>query len=63
VTSDHEALVSELLHHLDEIPCHFAKAEIDIVGARLGQRAVTIAAQVGKNDPQILGWLKAYAEG
>jgi hypothetical protein len=55
VTGDHEALVSELLHHLDEIPCHLAKAEIDVIGARVGQRAVTVAAQVGKNDVVVFG--------
>jgi hypothetical protein len=54
VTGDHEALISELLHHLDEVACHLAEAEIDVVGTRIGQRAVAIASQIGKNDMVLL---------
>src|SRR5262249_30063611 len=57
VTCDHEALVSEVLHDLDEIACHLAKAEIDVIGPRIGQRAVAVAAQVRKNDMVLLGQL------
>ena len=58
VTGDHEAPISELLHDFDEIARHRAKAEIDIVGARIWQGAVAIAAQVGKNDVVLPGELR-----
>ena len=34
VTGNHKALISELLHDLDEIACHLAETKIDVVGSR-----------------------------
>src|SRR5262245_36655269 len=37
VTGNHKALISELFHDLNEIACHLAEAEIDVIWARLGK--------------------------
>jgi hypothetical protein len=54
VPCDHEALIPELLHDLDEIARHLAKTEVDIIRTCIGQRAVAIAAQIGKNEVVLL---------
>src|SRR5262249_27295643 len=60
VTGNHKALISKLFHYLDEIACHLAKAEIDVVWARLWERAIAVAAQVRKDDMVLLGQLRGH---
>jgi hypothetical protein len=44
VTGEEETRMTELIHHLDHVLGHDAHAVTDVVGTRIGQRGIAIAA-------------------
>ena len=58
VAGEKEALITERRHDLEHVAAHGAEAEVDILRAGLGQRAVAVAAQVRQDDVIVLRKLR-----
>ena len=49
VAREEEPLMPEIVHDFEHVCGQYSRTVIDVIGARLGQRAVAIAAQIGEH--------------